>query len=124
MIERIDLGMAPSHAPVSDVIRAGKQVWLVAIAEDPLTGAIVEGDIVVQTRQALENLKRGITAAGGTMANIVQVQVHLVTGADAAGMNGVYRQYFSQPYPVRATVVSGLLAEGLKIEILATAVVD
>ena len=76
----------------------------------------------MQTRQTLENLKRGITAAGGTMADIVQVQIHLVDRADAAGMNAVYREYFSQPYPVRATVISGLLAEGLKVEMLATAV--
>ena len=122
MIERIDVGMAPSDAPVSDAVRAGKQVWLVAISEDPATGEVVGGDIGVQTRQTLENLKRGITAAGGTMADIVQVQIHLVDRADAAGMNAVYREYFSQPYPVRATVISGLLAEGLKVEMLATAV--
>ena len=122
MIERIDVGMAPSDAPVSDAVRAGKQVWLVAISEDPATGEVVGGDIGVQTRQTLENLKRGITAAGGTMADIVQVQIHLVDRADAAGMNAVYREYFSQPYPVRATVISSLLAEGLKVEMLATAV--
>ena len=65
MIEKIDVGMAPSNAPVSDCIKAGQQVWLVAIAEDPATGEIVQGDIGVQTRRTLENLKRAITAAGG-----------------------------------------------------------
>lgn len=124
MIERIDVGMAPSSAPVSDAVRAGKQVWLVAISEDPATGEIVGGDIGVQARQTLENLKRGITAAGGTMANIVQMQIFLTDKADAAGMNAVYREYFSPPYPVRATVLAGLLAEGLRIEVLAQAVLD
>lgn len=124
MIERIDVGMAPSSAPVSDAVRAGKQVWLVAISEDPVTGEIVGGDIAVQARQTLENLKRGITAAGGTMANIVQVQIYLTDKADAADMNAVYREYFSPPYPVRATVLAGLLAEGLRIEMLAQAVLD
>jgi 2-iminobutanoate/2-iminopropanoate deaminase len=123
MIEKIDVGMTPSSAPVSDCVRAGKQVWLVAIAEDPATGNIVSGDIEVQTRQTLENLRHAITAAGGTMADIAQVQVFLTDKADAAGMNAVYREYFNEPYPVRATVIAGLLAEGLKVEMLATGVI-
>ena len=43
--------------------------------------------------------------------------------ADAKGMNKVYAEFFKPPYPVRATVaVKELLAEGLRIEITATAV--
>lgn len=122
MFERIETGIAPSSAPVSDVNRAGRHVWLVAIAEDPVTGAIETGDIETQTRRTLDNLTIGITAAGGTLADIVQVQIFLIDKADAKGMNAVYAQYFQHPYPVRATVVvKELLAEGLRIEITATA---
>ena len=124
MIEKIDVGMAPSNAPVSDCVRAGKQVWLVAISENPSTGEIVTGDIGVQTRQTLDNLSRAMTAAGGSLADIVQLQVFLTNKQDAAGMNAVYREYFAEPYPVRATVVAQLLAEGLKVEMLATGVID
>lgn len=125
MIERVDAGMAPSTAPVSDAIRAGNHVWLVAIAEDPGTGEIVAGDIGVQTRRTIENLKMHIEAAGGTLASLVQVQIFLVDKADAKGMNAVYAEYFKPPYPVRATVVvKELLAEGLKVEMLATAIVE
>ncbi len=124
-IESIATGIAPSSAPVSDAVRAGKQVWLVAIAEDPETGAIVDGGIEGQTRRTLENLDMAVRAAGGTLANIVQVQVFLIDSADAAGMNAVYREYFTAPYPVRATVVvKELLAKGLQVEMLATAVLD
>ena len=123
-IERIDTGIAPSSSPVSDAIRAGQQVWLVAIAEDPQSGAIVAGGIEAQTRRTLQNLDIAIKAAGGTMADIVQVQVFLIDSADAKGMNAVYGEFFAQPYPVRATVVvKELLAEGLRVEMLATAVV-
>jgi 2-iminobutanoate/2-iminopropanoate deaminase len=123
MFERIETGIAPSSAPVSDVNRAGRHVWLVAIAEDPVTGAIETGDIELQARRTIENLKIGITAAGGTLADIVNVQIFLVDKADARGMNKVYAEYFHAPYPVRATVVvKELLAEGLRIEITATAV--
>ncbi|WP_421759852.1 RidA family protein [Devosia sp.] len=124
MKEAIDTGIAPSSAPISDCVRSGKHVWLVVIAEDPKTGTIVAGDIEPQTRQALQNLDQAIRAAGGTLADIVQVQIFLVDRADAKGMNRVYAEYFvSRPFPVRATVVvKELLAEGLRIEITATAV--
>lgn len=123
MIERIDTGMAPSSSPVSDAVRAGKQVWLVAIAEDPDSGAIVTGGIEAQTRRTLQNLDMAVRAAGGTLANVVQVQVFLIDAADSKGMNAVYAEFFRQPYPVRATVVvKQLLAEGLRVEMLATAV--
>ena len=123
MIERIETGIAPSLAPVNDAIRAGQQVWLVAIAEDPVSGDIVDGDIVAQTRRTIQNLDIAIRAAGGTLANIVQVQVFLIDKADSKGMNAVYAEFFKPPYPVRATVVvKELLAAGLRVEMLATAI--
>src|SRR5215207_9854888 len=124
MIERIETGIAPSSAPINDAVRAGKQVWLVAIAEDPVTGEIVPGGIEAQARRCIENLELGIKAAGGTLANLTMVQIFLVDRADAAGMNKMYREFFTaQPYPVRATVVvKELLVDGLLIEMTANAV--
>ena len=121
--ETVPTGIAPSSAPVSDANRAGNHVWLVAIAEDPTTGEIVVGGIEEQTRRALMNLDQAVCAAGGTLADVVNVQMFLIDTTDAKGMNAVYREFFAAPYPVRATVVvKELLAEGLRIEITATAV--
>jgi 2-iminobutanoate/2-iminopropanoate deaminase len=120
--ETIVTGIAPSSAPVSDANRAGNHVWLVAIAEDPVTGEIVGGGIEAQTRQTLKNLDQAVRAAGGTLADIVNLQVFLIDRDDAKGMNAVYAEFFAKPYPVRATVVvKELLAAGLRIEITATA---
>ncbi len=126
MIERIETGIAPSSAPINDAVRADKHLWLVAIAEDPLSGEIVEGGIEAQTRRCIDNLAIALKAAGGSLRNLVMVQIFLTDSADAAGMNAVYREYFTeQPYPVRATVVvKELLAVGLKIEMTATGVLD
>ena len=121
--ETIATGIAPSSAPVSDANRAGNHVWLVAIAEDPKTGDIVQGGIEDQTRRTLMNLDQAVRAAGGTLADIVELRVFLIDRDDAKGMNAVYREFFAAPYPVRATVVvKELLADGLRIEITATAV--
>ena len=122
MFEKIETGIAPSSSPVNDAVRAGNTVWTVVISEDPATGDVVTGDIETQTRRALVNLDQAMRAAGGTLADIVQCQVFLIDKADAKGMNRIYAEFFQQPYPVRATVVvKELLAEGLRIEILATA---
>ncbi|QRM56156.1 RidA family protein [Sinorhizobium sp. BG8] len=123
MFEAIDTGSDPSDVPVSEVVRAGNLVWSVHVSEDPVNGGLVLGDIETQTRRTLGNLDIAIRAAGGTLADVVQVQVFLVEKTDSAGMNKVYAEYFKEPYPVRATVVvKELLAEGLRIEILAHAV--
>lgn len=122
--DSIATGIAPSSAPISDANRAGNHVWLVAIAEDPKTGEIVQGGIEDQTRQTLNNLDQAVRAAGGTLADVVDVRVFLIDRNDAKGMNKVYAEFFTaRPYPVRATVVvKELLADGLRIEITATAV--
>lgn len=121
--ETIPTGIAPSSSPVSDANRAGNHLWLVAIAEDPATGDIVLGGIEEQTRRTIMNLDQAVRAAGGTLADIVNVQVFLIDRADAKGMNAVYAEFFKAPFPVRATVVvKELLADGLRVEMTATAV--
>jgi 2-iminobutanoate/2-iminopropanoate deaminase len=121
--EPVVTGIAPSSSPVADANRAGNHVWLVAIAEDPVTGEIVSGGIDAQTRRTLQNLDQAVRAAGGTLADVVDVRVFLIDRNDAKGMNTVYAEFFKAPYPVRATVVvKELLAAGLRIEITATAV--
>lgn len=121
--ETIPTGIAPSSSPVSDANRAGNHLWLVAIAEDPATGDIVPGGIEAQTRRTILNLDQAVRAAGGTLADIVNVQVFLIDRADAKGMNAVYAEFFKAPFPVRATVVvKELLADGLRVEMTATAV--
>jgi enamine deaminase RidA (YjgF/YER057c/UK114 family) len=123
MFEVIDTGSEPADIPVSEVVRAGNLVWSVHISENPVTGELVLGDIEMQTRRTLQNLEIAIRAAGGSLADIVQVQVFLVERTDSAGMNKIYAEFFKEPYPVRATVVvKELLSEGLRIEILAHAV--
>jgi enamine deaminase RidA (YjgF/YER057c/UK114 family) len=71
----------------------------------------------------MDNLKRTVEAAGGTMEDVTQVLVYLPNKEDFSGMNEVYRTYFNKPYPNRATVVAGLMVPGARIEIVAHAVI-
>ena len=124
MFEVVNTGIAPSKGPISGTVRRGPLVMTAQIPKDPVTGAIVPGDIEVQTRRALDNLRMAVEAAGGTLADVMQVLIYLVDAADAAGMNKVYATYFKAPYPNRATVVvKELLSPGMRIEMVATAYV-
>ena len=99
-------------------------VFTAQIPKDPKTGALVPGDIKIQTHRALENLRQSVTAAGGTLRDVTQVIIYLVEAADAPGMNEVYRKFFAEPYPSRATVVvKELLVTGMRIELVAYAVI-
>jgi 2-iminobutanoate/2-iminopropanoate deaminase len=84
-------------------------------------GTIESGDIRTQTRLTLDNLKRTVAAAGGTLADVAQVLVYLPDPKDFPGMNEIYGQYFAKPYPNRATIIAQLMVPGARIEIVAYA---
>ena len=125
MFEVVDTGLArTSGAPLNGTVRAGSHVYTSQIPKHPETARIVEGDIETQTRRLLDNLKQSMLAAGGSLADVCQVIVFLVDADDFAGMNKVYTEFFSDPFPNRSTVVvKQLLAPGMKIEMVTHAVV-
>jgi enamine deaminase RidA (YjgF/YER057c/UK114 family) len=84
-------------------------------------GSIETGDIRAQAQLTLDNLRRTVEAAGGTMADVAQVLVYLPDPSDFAGMNEIYAKAFQPPYPNRATIVADLMVPGARIEIVAYA---
>lgn len=88
-------------------------------------GSLETGDIEAQARLTFENLRLTMEAAGGSMTDVTQVQIFLTNAEDFTAVNDIYAEYFSKPYPNRATVVvAGLLAAGIRIEIIAHGHVD
>lgn len=123
MFEKVETGIFASKAPLSGTVKAGSIVRSAHIAKNPETGDLIPGDIEEQARQVLLNLQQAVKAAGGGLADVVQIQAYLIDKADAPGFNRIYREFFSAPYPVRATVVVDLLSANIRLEILATAVI-
>jgi 2-iminobutanoate/2-iminopropanoate deaminase len=122
MFTVIDTGLAPSKAPVNGTVRAGNMIYTAQVPRDPKTGEMTGGDIKIQMRQTLANLKQAVEAGGGTLGDIVQVLVYLVDASDGAGMNEVYKEFFRPPYPSRATVVvKELMGPTMRVEIIAHA---
>jgi len=90
----------------------------------PLTpaGALVEGDISVQARQVLTNLKALLVASGSSLEHVLKTTVFLVDMGDFAAMNAVYAEFFTAAPPARSTVQVSRLPRDVRVEIEAIAV--
>lgn len=116
----IDTGLPRGKSPVELAAVSNGTLYVCSIPSRA-DASIVDGGIEAQTEQTLGNLKQSVEAAGATMDDVVQVQVFLTDAAHFQGMNAVYAKFFNQPYPVRATFITGLIVPGADIEILAQA---
>ena len=113
-------GLATPKPPYSPVVISGDTVYTAGQIANGPDGNLVEGGIVEQTRQTLENVKTCVEAGGLTMGDVVKVNAYLSSLDDFAGYNEVYKEYFDAPYPVRTSVQVGLPA-GVLVEIEAVA---
>lgn len=111
---------APTPAgPYSQGIVYGDLVFVAGQGPlNPATGKIGE-TIEEQTRQVLENIKAILEAAGAGMDDVLKCTVHLADMGDFARFNQVYKEYFSEPYPVRTTVGSSLNGILVEIDVIA-----
>ncbi|MGH8014357.1 MAG: RidA family protein [Candidatus Binataceae bacterium] len=92
------------------------------IAIDPASGQLVAGDIEVETRGVLENLREVLAAAGLGFNDVVKTTVFLTDLNDFGIVNRVYGEHFQAPYPARSTVEVAALPRNARIEIKAIAV--
>ena len=115
----INTANAPAAiGPYSQAVRAGNTVYFSGqIPLDPATGNLVEGDIAAQARQAFDNIKAVVAAAGGTMDDIVRVGLYLTDLSQFGEVNAVMAKYFSQPYPARSTIEVSALPRGARFEV-------
>jgi 2-iminobutanoate/2-iminopropanoate deaminase len=113
-------GVAKPSSPYSPVFVSGDLVFTAGQIGADVTGAIVEGGIEAQCRQALDNLRACLAAAGCELTDVIKVNGFLVDLGDFAVYNEIYREYFTEPYPARTTV-GAALAPGLLVEIEAVA---
>lgn len=91
---------------------------------DPETNTLVQGDVEVQARQAIGNLKNLIEASGSAMDKVVKTTVFIKDMNDFGKINDIYKEFFTSDFPARSCVEVARLPKDVLIEIEAIAVVE
>ncbi|KAA0693975.1 RidA family protein [Halopseudomonas laoshanensis] len=109
--------------PYSQAIKVGNTVYLSGqIPLDPTSMEVVEG-MEKQICQVFDNLSAVAEAAGGTLQDIVKLNIFLTDLGHFALVNEVMTRYFQQPYPARAAIGVAALPKGVPVEMDAVMVV-
>lgn len=104
--------------PFSPAVRVGNLIFLSGqVGARPGTRELVPGGVTAETRQALENIRAVLAAAGSSMERVVKCTVFLADIAEYAQMNGVYATFFPTDPPARSTVAGSGLALNARVEV-------
>ena len=117
--EIINTANAPAPiGPYNQAVKAGNTLYVSGqIALSPLSGALVEGSVVDEARQVLDNVKAVLVAAGYALTDVVKTTIFLRDMNDFAAVNDLYGTYFVEQTPARETVAVAGLPKNVNVEI-------
>lgn len=108
--------------PYSQGIRVGNFLFTAGQGPiDPKAGKVTGETIEAQTERTLKNIQAILEASGFSLRDVVKVSIFMKNMSDFPRMNEVYKTFFAENHPVRTTVQAELPAQGMLIEIDATA---
>lgn len=100
---------AKPRGAYSPGIRAGDFIFVSGQGPiDPDTGEVVGSDLTTQVQQTMRNVERVVTAAGGTLDQVVRVDAHLAHLSEFAAYDAAYREFFRGDLPARTTVEANI----------------
>lgn len=109
----------------SQAVKVGDSVYLAGqIPLVPETMELVDGDMEAQVRRVFDNLAAVAEAAGGSLGDVVKLNVYLTDLGVFPVVNHVMAEYFQEPYPARAAVGVAALPRGAGVEMDAVMVLD
>ena len=109
----------------SQAVKLGDTVYLSGqIPLAPETMEMVEGGIEEQIRRVFDNLGAVAEAAGGSLADVVKLNVFLTDLAHFPVVNEIMADYFAEPYPARAAIGVAELPKGAAVEMDAVMVLS
>ena len=117
--QKIETTKAPSAVgPYSQAVTMGNMLFCSGqIGVDPKTNALVSGGVEAQTQQVFTNINAILKKAGIGFEQVAKVNVYLQSMDDYIVMNDLYKEYFNEPFPARATVEVAKLPKQALIEI-------
>ena len=109
----------------SQAVKVGKTVYMSGqIPLVPKTMEMVVGGIEVDIHQVFKNLTAVAEAAGGSLANVVKLNIFLINLSDFVTVNTLMAEYFEQPYPARAVIGVAQLPKNSAVEMDAVLELD
>ena len=104
--------------PYSQAVKVGNTVYISGqIPLDPNTMEVVDGSFEAAANQVFQNLAAIAQAAGGSLDDVLKLNISLTDMANFAAVNEVMMQYFTAPYPARAAVGVAALPKGVAVEV-------
>lgn len=118
-MQPIHTDLAPAAiGTYSQAVRCGNTVYLSGqIPLDPQTMQLCSEEIRMQINQVFDNLMAVCEAAGGSLANLVNLRVYLTDLNHFPLINEAMTRYFSEPYPARAAIGVSSLPRNAQVEI-------
>ncbi|BDM66110.1 reactive intermediate/imine deaminase [Shewanella sp. NFH-SH190041] len=102
----------------SQAVKVGDTVYLSGqIPLHPTNMQLVADEFTPQLEQVLQNLQAVCQAAGGSLTDIVKLNIYLTDLANFTTVNEVMSRHFQQPYPARAAIGVSQLPKGALVEI-------
>ena len=109
--------------PYSPGILVGNTLYVSGhLGRDQVTAKLPDGGIEAETQQSLANIREVLRAADMDFKDVVSVTAYIKDFADFDKFNAVYREYFPQDPPARATVQVAALNIGARVELQMIAV--
>jgi 2-iminobutanoate/2-iminopropanoate deaminase len=109
-------GVIKGSLPFSSAVRAGDFVFLSGLASVDEKGQIISDTFENEARRTYSNIGRVLNAAGLDFSRVVQVRCYLANQSDWDAHNRIYREFFSEPFPARTTLI-GCLGNMVKYEV-------
>lgn len=105
-------------------VTGGKTVYVSGqIGLDPKTGELVSDNFEAQVRQCFDNLTAVIAAAGGSLENVVKLNLFLTDLSKFASVNAIMAEVMPEPYPARSTLGVASLPKNAQFEVEAMLVI-
>ncbi len=109
----------------SQAVRVDNTVYLSGqIPLDPASMEVVDGGIEAEITRVFDNLQAVAEAAGGSLADVVKLNIFLTDLGNFPTVNEIMATYFQQPYPARAAIGVAALPKGVGVEMDAVLVID
>jgi len=109
----------------SQAVKVDNTVYISGqIPLDPASMEVVGGGIEAEITRVFDNLKAVAAASGGSLADVVKLNIFLTDLGNFPTVNEIMAKYFQEPYPARAAIGVAALPKGVGVEMDAVLVIE